>query len=82
MTNNCDDSPYIISTMATTSLTQVLGKGLQSEAGICSGGGGQKRRVVGLILMDIDVGGGDVDDDGVEEGKSPSALKQNRKMQI
>ena len=62
--------------MATTSLTQVLDKEMQMR----TVGGGQKNRVVGLIVMDIGGGGGD--DDGVDKGKSQSHLKQYIKHTI
>ena len=77
MTNKSDDSSQTIPAMATTSLTQVLDKKMQRGTGSSSVGGGQKTRVVGLIVMDIGGGGGD--DDGVDKGKSQSHLKQNRK---
>ena len=48
--------------------------------GSSSVGGGQKNRVVGLIVMDIGGEGGE--DDGVDKGKSQSLLKQNRKKTI
>ena len=75
-----DDSSHTIPAMATTSLSQVLHKDMQRGTNISSGGGGQKNRVVGLIVMDIGGEGGD--DDGVDKGKSQSHIKQNRKHKI
>ena len=85
MTNNSGDSSPVIPAMATTSLTQMMDKGLQRGTGSSSAGGAPKNRVVGLIVLDIGGGVGElggelaVDDDGVDKGKSKSHFKQNRK---